>query len=614
MAILIDVADIPKIKKARSRRAPLAKPGAKEERVLAKGLQRLWSEILAPAAQRIRDLVKAGAPAQEIADVMSRVFNEATQQYGMKANDLLWRWSMDLDDATKRAMIGSLSKTLGVDIKGLYDTPAIKDAMSLGAQQAAGLITSIPQRYLGQVSESVIRAFRGEGQPGGRSLLEQIDIIGGVGRRHARLIARDQTNKMVAVLTQTRQTSIGIEEYIWRTAGDQRVVGNPSGKYPDGNAKHMDHYHRAGKIFRWDSPPPDGHPGSGIQCLPGSTIIDFSDGCHKLWRRFFSGYMVHVTSGDGGNLEATPNHPVMTHRGLLPIDEIKEGDYLINRFCNTGSISETNDGEFVSSFKDVFDTCYHSIGSTVRSGTEFDFHGDGTEHQVDTVDVKGFLANYIVTIADQCHKEFMLSGSISSTTMQSILLDIDCDFPGTVEPFFSRKISSHFVSLENLVDSLLLGHFRKSDIHTLRSIAYWKSMFLEDSRNDESVNIVSQCDGFNAFSRHVGFNNPVFRKIIASIMRNPIISFDGNPSLSEVIAQIVGVTSHLDGHVFQCGSRLYQFSRVVQKTICKFSDHVYNLQSSSGLYIANNYVIGNCRCWAQPILDTKKILEHARTV
>ena len=85
-------------------------------------------------------------------------------------------------------------------------------------------------------------------------------------KERAQVIARDQTSKMNTNINQIRQTALGIQEYIWRTSEDSRVVGAPGGKYPQGNAMHGNHYVRNGKIFRWDEPPDDGHPGWPIQC------------------------------------------------------------------------------------------------------------------------------------------------------------------------------------------------------------------------------------------------------------------------------------------------------------------------------------------------------------
>ncbi len=89
-------------------------------------------------------------------------------------------------------------------------------------------------------------------------------------RNRARLIARDQVGKLNGDLMHLRQTSLGIEEYIWRTVGDKRVRNS----------------HRAmdGRRCRWDDPtvywnPTSGnwlkrsgiggvnlHPGQDIQC------------------------------------------------------------------------------------------------------------------------------------------------------------------------------------------------------------------------------------------------------------------------------------------------------------------------------------------------------------
>ncbi|MFN9900791.1 MAG: phage minor head protein, partial [bacterium] len=79
-------------------------------------------------------------------------------------------------------------------------------------------------------------------------LIEEIQKVSNNSLRKAQLIARDQTAKANAVLTQVRQQRLGIQEYIWQTCQDERVR-------PTHASKH-------GKIFRWDSPPPDtGHPG-----------------------------------------------------------------------------------------------------------------------------------------------------------------------------------------------------------------------------------------------------------------------------------------------------------------------------------------------------------------
>jgi SPP1 gp7 family putative phage head morphogenesis protein len=71
-------------------------------------------------------------------------------------------------------------------------------------------------------------------------------------KNRTKLIARDQVSKLNGQLSQVRQTSIGVEEYIWRTSRDERV--RPS------------HRRNEGKRFKWNEPPPTGHPGTAVQC------------------------------------------------------------------------------------------------------------------------------------------------------------------------------------------------------------------------------------------------------------------------------------------------------------------------------------------------------------
>jgi len=79
-------------------------------------------------------------------------------------------------------------------------------------------------------------------------LQKQAEVEG----NRAVLIGSDQVGKLNGRLMQYYQQAAGIEEYRWQTMMDDRV-----------RPAHAD---RQGLIFRWDSPPPDGHPGMAIRC------------------------------------------------------------------------------------------------------------------------------------------------------------------------------------------------------------------------------------------------------------------------------------------------------------------------------------------------------------
>jgi SPP1 gp7 family putative phage head morphogenesis protein len=113
---------------------------------------------------------------------------------------------------------------------------------------------------LGAVGAAVNQAFI-TGQRA-ESLSSIIDGVGEgeYGEARAKLIARDQMNKMNAGFNRVRQDDLGIESYIWWTSQDERTR-------PEHLALH-------GQTFQWDEPGPlagtiDGepcHPGEDIQC------------------------------------------------------------------------------------------------------------------------------------------------------------------------------------------------------------------------------------------------------------------------------------------------------------------------------------------------------------
>lgn len=54
----------------------------------------------------------------------------------------------------------------------------------------------------------------------------------------AKLIARDQLGKLNALVNEKRSLDCGMDRYVWETAMDERVRGNPAGKYPTARPRH----------------------------------------------------------------------------------------------------------------------------------------------------------------------------------------------------------------------------------------------------------------------------------------------------------------------------------------------------------------------------------------
>jgi SPP1 gp7 family putative phage head morphogenesis protein len=162
---------------------------------------------------------------------------------------------------TDQRLTESIRTSTGLDISGLLHSDPMTGVMQRALRANVDLITSIPQQHFERLRKAIDDSFTA-GQRW-EDLATSVKEIGGITDRRARFIARDQTGKMSAAFNEERQTSLGIEEYIWQDVGDGRV--RPS------------HAAMNGRRCRWDSPPSvDGenvHPREAAGCRCGALPV-----------------------------------------------------------------------------------------------------------------------------------------------------------------------------------------------------------------------------------------------------------------------------------------------------------------------------------------------------
>jgi SPP1 gp7 family putative phage head morphogenesis protein len=113
--------------------------------------------------------------------------------------------------ATDSAMRMAL-KDAGWTVK-FQMTPVVKEAFSASLAENVGLIRSIPEQYLQQVEGIVMRSYtRGRDL---QTLTADLKTLYPKAANRATLIALDQSNKANAVVTQARQSELGIVDAIW---------------------------------------------------------------------------------------------------------------------------------------------------------------------------------------------------------------------------------------------------------------------------------------------------------------------------------------------------------------------------------------------------------------
>jgi SPP1 gp7 family putative phage head morphogenesis protein len=156
-----------------------------------------------------------------------------------------------LDDFHKRKFINEFKDKVGIDLRSIVRAEKLDTELNAAIKRNVNLITNANQEHIERVDSAIQSAIMGGSDTA--SLYETIKNVGDVFESRAKLIARDQTSKIVSELNHQRQVGVGIPGYYWRTAGDDAV--RPSHAENDGN------------YFAWDNPPAEtGNPGDDVQC------------------------------------------------------------------------------------------------------------------------------------------------------------------------------------------------------------------------------------------------------------------------------------------------------------------------------------------------------------
>lgn len=155
------------------------------------------------------------------------------------------------NEVNKKRFYSSMEDAVGINLQTVIQNEGVENILVATTRENVSLIRSIPEEYFKKI-ESIVFTGTTQSNTAG-SMIKQIQKTGRVTTNRAKLIARDQSSKLNSALVQQRSKNLGVEEYVWRTSGDERVRDS--------------HRTKNGKVFRWDDPPKDtGHPGQDIQC------------------------------------------------------------------------------------------------------------------------------------------------------------------------------------------------------------------------------------------------------------------------------------------------------------------------------------------------------------
>lgn len=246
------------------------------EQQYAKMLRGIIDGINAELKTRIADELKAEISAREDgyrADDLSAVLRAIRSLATGNIPGL--SFVRNIGDSIRSAIDGNWQKAINQAIGVNVALPGTDMSANIDAwaEENTALITNLTQSYLSKVTTAVNSGFR-DGLSW-RDISKNIRAETGVAKRRADLIARDQVATMNMQVTKQRAADLEIKQFVWRTMEDQRVRGNPSGRYPKANPSH---YARNGKTYNWSdgAGARDKFPGSGINCrCYAQNVVEF---------------------------------------------------------------------------------------------------------------------------------------------------------------------------------------------------------------------------------------------------------------------------------------------------------------------------------------------------
>lgn len=178
-------------------------------------------------------------------EMASRLFRKLRRKFEDLFGSRALKLSRNMQEGVNRASAGQLRESLKEVSGGLsLKTDAIKgpiaEAMKAGIKEGVSLIKSLPAKYFDDIEGAVYRSIQsGRGMA---DLVPTLENMGGISRRRAALIARDQTSKATTALNKARMKAMGVRRFEWLHSG--------GGKEP-----RKLHLAFNGRIFDMDNPP-----------------------------------------------------------------------------------------------------------------------------------------------------------------------------------------------------------------------------------------------------------------------------------------------------------------------------------------------------------------------
>ncbi len=290
--------------------------------------------------------------------------------------------------------------------------------------------------------------------------------------------------------------------------------------------------------------------------LPDTGVL--APNAEKLIRSSYSGDVIKFVTSNGRSLSVTPNHIMLTSRGWVAAKNIIKGDKIVNYSgwdeVTMGKIDPTNNNS-PATIEQIFTSLIKSSGVSLTSvpvSPEY-LKGDGAfgNGNIDIISSNSLLQDVI----DPKFIEFVRNRKLNPTSSTFKTL-----------PAFSN-LNSMLIGLGAASDGLISSPDSVFEIIT-------------GSSTQEQISSILDSSNYNA-------------RLNKSSLNSPSVSVDRFSNTIKAFASLIS------------------FDDIVDINVSSYSGHIYDLQTSSKLYIANSFITSNCSCVYELIIDSDNELNDA---
>lgn len=141
-----------------------------------------------------------------------------------------------IESESTREFVKYVNKYVGVSFRKITKKENLNDFMKAKTLENASLIVGMTQEYIKKAQIIVTNGVNNGLLPSAieKQLSENLPFVG---KKRAKVIARDQYAKINGQVNKKRNEQLGIKLFKYVTAKDDRVSGKPSGKYPNAKIK-----------------------------------------------------------------------------------------------------------------------------------------------------------------------------------------------------------------------------------------------------------------------------------------------------------------------------------------------------------------------------------------